>query len=58
MLNRENLEKLKNGVIRFNQSILSFPVWVTVGISGFLRGKDGVSGWRKSEKNNRFGKMY
>lgn len=49
---------MREKIIRMNQVVLSFPVWLTVGVSGlFKRGKKS-EGWSKSEKNSSYGKMY
>lgn len=42
---------------RFNQTVLSFPVWLVVGISGLFRQQE-QEGWQKSEKNEDYEKMY
>jgi hypothetical protein len=54
----EVVRRMREKIIRMNQVVLSFPVWLTVGVSGlFKRGKKS-EGWSKSEKNSSYGKMY
>jgi len=43
--------------MRFNQLVLSFPIWIVLGVSGLFRNQN-ESGWQKSEKNEEWGKMY
>ncbi|MFB6199728.1 MAG: hypothetical protein ABEJ83_02520 [Candidatus Nanohaloarchaea archaeon] len=55
---RTTLHELGEKIKRMNQIILAFPAWLVLGISGFFRrGSDG-EGWRESEKNERYDRMY
>lgn len=58
-MSRLELNKIKYISRRINQTILSFPVWVILGVSGELRRKNkSQKGWKNSEKNTQFDKMY
>lgn len=54
---RGKLRHLGNKIERMNQVILSFPLWLAVGLSGFFKSIKS-KGWKKSEKNENYGKMY
>lgn len=51
------IAKIKYILKRLNQVILSFPIWIILGLSGLLL--DGKNdGWKKSKPKCRPDKMY
>lgn len=42
---------------RINQVVLVFPVWLVIGMSGFFRNY-GEQGWRESEDEENYGRMF
>lgn len=52
------LHRTAQGIKRFNQLVLVLPVWLVLGISGWFRRSRHGQGWRESERNERWGKMY
>lgn len=54
---RELLSKAAAVSKKINQIILGIPLWLIIGLSGITTSfNDG--GWKKSEKNNNYRKMY
>lgn len=49
---------MQEKIIRMNQVVLSFPVWLVVGLAGLFHRKERAEGWSKSEKNGNYRKMY
>lgn len=54
---REKLNALRKSLKRFNQRVLTLPVWLVVGAAGVFRKTDS-EGWKNSEKNENYGKMF
>lgn len=53
-----NLEILGESIKKLNQIVLVFPVWMTLGLSGFFRSETSKEGWTESKKNTKWGNMY
>lgn len=55
---RRKLSRLGAAIRRMNQVVLSFPVWLVLGASALFQREERVDGWRESERNERWRRMY
>lgn len=54
----ERIEVVRRKIKRFNQAVLTFPVWIVIGVAGMLRWKRPQTGWIVSDDEIDMEKMY
>jgi len=55
---KDKIRELADYIIRMNQVILAFPVWLVLGFSGLLKTGSRSSGWEESEPHDRYEVRY
>lgn len=52
------IDDIKDGIIRMNQVILTFPVWLVLGLSGLFHRDRRETGWSGPEDDGDPEKLY
>lgn len=51
-------DKLKYYSKRFNQILLTFPVWLSLGLAKPFKKSKKTNGWKNMKKSKDYGKMF